>query len=401
VGTSGDAGTSGDPGTPGRPGVDDVLAVLRGVVDPELGSDVVDLGMVGDVSVAADGTVTVPVALTVASCPLRAQIERDVTSRVAGMPGVAAVDLVITEMGAEQKAEVMARARWIAREHPPDTSVPPGARVLAIASGKGGVGKSSITVNLAVALAARGHTVGVLDADIWGFSIPRLLGMAGGVEARGGKMLPLEQHVGTGILRVLSMGFLADEERAIMWRGLVLNRAVQQFLQDAHWDDLDYLLIDLPPGTGDVQMGLARLLPRTEMLVVTTPPAAAQRVAARAADMARRGYLRVAGVIENMSDFTCEHGTTYALFGSGGGTRLAADLGVPLVGRIPLHPDMAREGDAGTPVALGSGPLASAFAELADRVATDVAPVIETSGCTARLLERVEAAVASGTSTGS
>jgi len=243
-------------------------------VDPELGSDVVDLGMVGDVSVAADGTVTVPVALTVASCPLRAQIERDVTSRVAAMPGVAAVDLVITEMGAEQKAEVMARARWIAREHPPDTSVPPGARVLAVASGKGGVGKSAITVNLAVALPARAHAVGVLDADIWGFSIPRLLGMAGGVEARGGKMLPLEQHVGTGILRVLSMGFLADEERAIMWRGLVLNRAVQQFLQDAHWDDLDYLLIDLPPGTGDVQMGLARLLPRTEMLVVTTPPAA-------------------------------------------------------------------------------------------------------------------------------
>ena len=210
--------------------------------------------------------------------------------------------------------------------------------MLAIASGKGGVGKSSVTVNLAVALAARGLVVGILDADIWGFSVPRLLGMEGDVEAREGKMIPLERPVGTGTLRVLSMGFLADEEQAIMWRGLVLNRAVQQFLQDAHWGDLDYLLIDLPPGTGDIQMGLARLLPRTELLVVTTPPVAAQKVAARAADMARRGYLRVAGVIENMSDFTCEHGTTYALFGSGGGERLARGLGVPLVGSIPLAP---------------------------------------------------------------
>ena len=216
--------------------------------------------------------------------------------------------------------------------------------MLAIASGKGGVGKSSVTVNLAVALAVRGLVVGILDADIWGFSVPRLLGMEGDVEARAGKMVPLERAIGPGTVRVLSMGFLADEEQAIMWRGLVLTRAVQQFLQDAHWGDLDYLLIDLPPGTGDMQMGLARLLPRTELLVVTTPPVAAQKVAARAADMARRGYLRVAGVIENMSDFTCEHGTTYALFGSGGGERLAHGLGVPLIGSIPLHPDLAAGG---------------------------------------------------------
>jgi ATP-binding protein involved in chromosome partitioning len=268
--------------------------------------------------------------------------------------------------------------------------------VLAVASGKGGVGKSSVTVNLAVALAQRGLTVGVLDADIWGFSVPRLLGMEGEVEARKGKMVPLEKRVGAGMVRVLSMGFLADEEQAIMWRGLVLNRAVQQFLQDAHWGDLDYLLIDLPPGTGDVQMGLARLLPRTEMLVVTTPPLAAQKVAARAADMARKGYLRVAGVIENMSDFTCEHGTTYALFGTGGGARLAHGLGVPLIGSIPLHPDLAAAGDAGTPVAGGDGELASIFAELARMVAEEVAPLLETSSCSARLVERVEAAVASG-----
>ena len=290
----------------------------------------------------------------------------------------------------------MARARWRAKEDAPETAVPATARVLAVASGKGGVGKSSVTVNLAVALARAGHTVGVLDADIWGFSVPRLLGMHGDVEARQGKMVPLERPVGAGLLRVLSMGFLADEDRAIMWRGLVLNRAVQQFLQDAHWGDLDYLLIDLPPGTGDVQMGLARMLPRTEMLVVTTPPLAAQKVAARAADMARRGYLRVAGVIENMSDFTCEHGTTYALFGSGGGRRLAAELGVPLVGTIPLHPDMARGGDEGDPAALGDGELARVFAELARVVTEEVAPIIETSGCTARMLEHIEQAVAAG-----
>jgi ATP-binding protein involved in chromosome partitioning len=193
------------------------------------------------------------------------------------------------------------------------------------------------------------------------------------------------------------MGFLADEEQAIMWRGLVLNRAVQQFLQDAHWGDLDYLLIDLPPGTGDIQMGLARLLPRTELLVVTTPPVAAQKVAARAADMARRGYLRVAGVVENMSDFTCEHGTTYALFGSGGGERLARSLGVPLVGSIPLHPDLAAGGDAGVPVALApDAELGTVFADMARVIAEDVAPLIKAEGCTARMLERVEAAVAQG-----
>jgi ATP-binding protein involved in chromosome partitioning len=368
------------------------------VIDPELGADIVDLGMVRRLDVHADGTVDVEVALTIAGCPLRGQIERDVRGRLAGLPGVTAVELSIGEMGPAEKAEVMSRARWKAREDAPPTAVPPTARILAVASGKGGVGKSSVTVNLAVALARRGLTVGVLDADIWGFSVPRLLGMDGGVEARQGKMVPLERPIpspnGDGLLRVLSMGFLADEERAIMWRGLVLNRAVQQFLQDAHWGDLDYLLIDLPPGTGDVQMGLARLLPRTEMLVVTTPPLAAQKVAARAADMARRGYLRVAGVIENMSDFTCEHGTTYALFGTGGGARLAGDLGVPLVGTVPLHPDLSAAGDAGEPVALGDGELAGVFAELARSIAEEVAPVVETSGCTARLIEQVEAAVA-------
>jgi ATP-binding protein involved in chromosome partitioning len=375
----------------------EVLDRLRAVIDPELGDSIVDLGMVRAVSVR-DADVVVDVALTVAACPLRTQIERDVTGHVETLEWVASAEVRIAAMDAEERAAVMARARWKAREDAPETAVPATARVLAVASGKGGVGKSSVTVNLAVALASRGLTVGILDADIWGFSVPRLLGMEGDVEARQGKMVPLERAVGGGLVRVLSMGFLADEEKAIMWRGLVLSRAVQQFLQDAHWGDIDYLLIDLPPGTGDIQMGLARLLPRTELLVVTTPPVAAQKVAARAADMARRGYLRVAGVIENMSDFTCEHGTTYALFGSGGGERLARSLGVPLVGSIPLHPDLAAAGDAGEPVAMPGteSALSDAFAALARTIAEDVAPIVETDGCTARMLERVEAAVAVG-----
>jgi ATP-binding protein involved in chromosome partitioning len=181
-----------------------------------------------------------------------------------------------------------------------------------------------------------------------------------------------------------------------MWRGLILNRAVQQFLEDVRWGDVDYLLIDMPPGTGDIQMGLARMLPRTEVLVVTTPPIAAQKVAARAADMARKGHLRVAGVIENMSSFECEHGTSYSLFGEGGGQRLADEIGVPLVGSVPLHPDMTAGGDEGVPVAVGDGPLAEVFRALAERITDDIAPVVEVSGCTARLLDRVEQAVERG-----
>ncbi|HWE67006.1 MAG TPA: Mrp/NBP35 family ATP-binding protein [Acidimicrobiales bacterium] len=389
------AGSDPNPPSPptGREG--QVRDCLRAVIDPELGDTIVDLGMVRSITVTGDDVV-VDVALTIAACPLRSQIEKDVRGQVEALDWVRSMEIRIATMDAAERAAVMARARRKASEDPPETAIPATTRVLAIASGKGGVGKSSVTVNLAVALAQRGLTVGILDADIWGFSVPRLLGMEGGVEARQGKMVPLEKPVGPGLVRVLSMGFLAGEEQAIMWRGLVLNRAVQQFLQDAHWGDLDYLLIDLPPGTGDVQMGLARMLPRTELLVVTTPPVAAQKVAARAADMARKNYLRVAGVIENMSDFTCEHGTRYALFGTGGGARLAHSLGVPLIGSIPLHPDLAAAGDAGTPVAGGDGELAPIFAEVARMVAEEVAPVLETSSCSARLIERVEAAVASG-----
>jgi len=388
--------TPDEAGATGR--AEEVRDRLRAVIDPELGDTVVDLGMVRDVRVQG-GKVVLDFALTTAACPLRNQLETDVRRQVEALEWVESVEIEVAAMDADERAALMARARWKAREEAPDTAVAATTRILAVASGKGGVGKSSITVNLAVALARRGLTVGVLDADIWGFSVPRLLGIEGGVEARKGKMVPLEKRVGEGLVRVLSMGFLADEQQAIMWRGLVLNRAVQQFLQDAHWGDLDYLLIDMPPGTGDVQMGLARMLPRTEMLVVTTPPVAAQRVAARAADMARKGYLRVAGVVENMSDFTCEHGTTYALFGSGGGERLAHALGVPLIGTIPLHPALAAAGDTGRPVAEGEGELAEAFAELARTIVEEVAPRVETAGCTARMLDRVEAAVAAADTT--
>ena len=366
------------------------------MIDPELGSDIVELGMVRGVHVGPDGVVEVEVALTVAGCPLRTQLRSDVEARLQTLPGVRAVKVVMGEMSPTERAAVMDKARRRAQEDralPVD--IPVSARVLAVSSGKGGVGKSSVTVNLAVALARRGLVVGLLDADIWGFSVPRLLGMQGELRAEAKKIVPMEQPVSDGLLKVVSMGFLADEDTAIMWRGLILNRAVQQFLEDVRWGHLDYLLIDMPPGTGDVQMGLARMLPRTEVLVVTTPPVAAQKVAARAADMARKGHLRVAGVVENMGPFECEHGTSYAMFGQGGGARLAAELGVPLVGSVPLHPDMAAAGDAGTPVALGDGPLKSSFDELARRVTEDVAPVVEASGCTARLLDHIERAVGS------
>ena len=203
---------------------------------------------------------------------------------------------------------------------------------------------------------------------------------------------PLTKPVGTGLIKVVSMGFLSPEDEAIMWRGLMLLRGVQHFLEEVAWGDLDYLLVDMPPGTGDVQMGLARMLPRAEMLIVTTPALAAQKVAVRAADMARKGYLRVAGVIENMSGFTCEHGERYDLFGSGGGARLAADIGAPLLAQIPLQPAISAGSDRGQPAALDHGEAAESFATLVDAV-LDVAPVVEMQACTARMLEAVETAL--------
>ena len=291
---------------PSPPDVETITELLRSVIDPELGADIVTLGMVPSVTVSDEGLVTVVVKLTIGGCPLRAQIKKDVETRVAVHPGVTKVKIDWGEMTSEERTEVMLKARWNARENAPNTEVPASTRILAIASGKGGVGKSSVTVNLAAAIAAEGFTVGVLDADIWGFSVPRLLGIddrleAAAVEGREKPMIiPRTLPMGRGELKVVSTGFLVDEDTALMWRGLMLNKAVEQFLRDVHWGELDYLLIDMPPGTGDVQMGLARMLPRTDLLIVTTPAIAAQKVAARAADMARRSFLRVCGVIENM-----------------------------------------------------------------------------------------------------
>ena len=370
-----------------------VRGALYGVIDPELGDNIVDLGMVRDIAIGEEGAVEVQVALTTAGCPLRAQLTKDIQSRVGSVPGVSAVKVTMGEMTGEEKSALMARARWKARENPPVTEIPPTTRVVAIASGKGGVGKSSVTANLATTLAARGFTVGVLDADIGGFSIPRMLGVSARMEARDKKIVPIEKPVGDGLLKIVSMGSIegAEEDQAIMLRGLMLNRAVQHFLEDVAWGDMDYLFIDMPPGTADVQMGLARMLPRTEMLIVTTPAQAAQKVAARAADMARKGYLRVAGVIENMSAFVADDGKSYPLFGEGGGRRLAAQVGVPLLGSIPIDPAVAAGGDAGQPAALGDGPVAEAYRALADRVVTEAIPPIEMATCTARLLDTVEA----------
>jgi ATP-binding protein involved in chromosome partitioning len=372
---------------------DAVTNALRGVIDPELGDNVVDLGMVAGFGPMDDGHFEVRIALTTAGCPLRSQLMKDVRTHVGGIPGIGGPDQVkvtFGEMTAEQKRSLMERARWKARDRDEvDIDIPDTARVVAISSGKGGVGKSSVTANLAIALAERGLTVGVLDADIGGFSIPRLLGLTDRVDAdkdaATGKVriAPLHKPVGDrgGSLKVVSMGSIegAEEDQAIMLRGLMLNRAVQHFLEDVRWGQLDYLLIDMPPGTSDIQMGLARMLPRTEVVVVTTPAIGAQKVASRAADMARKGHLRVAGVIENMSTFTCDHGETYALFGSGGGERLSEDIGVPLLATLPLDPSGEH--------------LRTAIAALAERIVTEAIPVVEMTDCTARLLDSVEAAL--------
>lgn len=365
---------------------------LRTVIDPELGEDIVTLGMVRSLR-CMSGVVEVEIALTVAGCPLRDQLRHDVDQALRSVSGVDEVIITIGSMDLAERAELMSRARKAAQDRGVVVAIPPSTRVLAVVSGKGGVGKSTVTVNLAAALAATGCVVGLLDADIWGFSVPRMLGIDGSIEAQGGKMLPLEQKVGAGLLKVVSMGFLSGEDEAIMWRGLVLNRAVQHFLEDVAWGDLDYLLVDMPPGTGDVQMGLARMLARTELLVVTTPALAAQKVAGRAADMARRGHLRVAGVIENMAGFRSGDGELHEIFGSGGGERLAREIGAPLIGSIPIDPEVAAGGDAGQPVALSeSSQLAAVFAELARTIREEIAPLREMASCSARIFAAVKAA---------
>ncbi len=406
------------PTAPPAVAVEVLHEALRGVVDPELGADIVELGMAKGVTFdAATGRAEVTIALTTAGCPLRAQIQKDIRARLGSFPGVRDVHLQWVEMTAEEKASAMAHARWQARAADDATRIPLTTKIIAVASGKGGVGKSSVTVNLAAALAARGLTVGVMDADIWGFSVPRMLGVEGRLEAEAATpplagadaepgsdpssdpsprvlITPNRRPMGAGAIEVVSMGLLVEDEgTALMWRGLMLNRAVQHFLEDVQWGDLDYLLIDMPPGTGDVQMGLARMLPRAELIVVTTPAVSAQKVAIRAVDMARRSFLRVVGVVENMAAFTCDHGVTYPLFGEGGGAALAEEAGVPLLARIPIEPAVATGGDTGVPVALGEGPAAEAFRELARLVVEEAVPPVAMAGCSARMLDLAVAAL--------
>jgi ATP-binding protein involved in chromosome partitioning len=394
-----------------------VRSILAGVRDPELGASIVDLGMLRDVEVTLDGDVRVKVALTTAGCPLRGQIKADVISKVHGLAGVRDVEVEYAEMTQAERSAVMQRARLEASNRAPETEISATTRVIAVASGKGGVGKSSVTVNLATALASQGLAVGVLDADIWGFSVPRMLGVAGRLGAARderanadaqdapGKIEPAQVTVANlddpsgpaGRIAVVSMGLLVDDEdTALMWRGLILSKALEQFLTDVRWGELDYLLLDMPPGTGDIQMALSRLLPQTEMLVVTTPAKNAQKVAARVADMARRSYLKVLGVIENMSEFIAPDGSAHAIFGSGGGKRLAALTGAPLIGRVPIEPAVSVGGDDGHPVVLAApdGPAATEFRRIARLIVDELLPPVEMAGCTARILELASKAAA-------
>ncbi len=348
--------------------------------------------MVRSVDANDSGDVVVTVALTTTGCPLRTQIERDVREAATSVEGVRTIRLNLDVMSPDEKRSTMMAARRAAQRRAPSTSLGATTPVLAVVSGKGGVGKSSVTANLATALALAGHVVGVLDADVWGFSLARLLDIDGEVRAVNGKMQPLRRAVGSGEIRLLSMGLLADEDQALLWRGLVVQKAVAQFIEDADWSGVDYLLIDTPPGTGDIAMTLARLIPAMGMLLVTTPNRAAQRIAARAADFARKSNIRVLGVIENMSAFECACGAHHAIFGDGGGLELAEQLRVPLLATIPLHGDVAHGGDAGLPVATGEdadGP----FGALALRIVSDIAPPKGVAGCTARLLDSINRAV--------
>jgi ATP-binding protein involved in chromosome partitioning len=363
----------------------DVIDALRPVEDPELHRSIVDLDMVRRVEV--DGPqVQVQVALTVAGCPLRAEIDQRVRTAVAELPGVAGVGVDFTVMNDEERAAVRAKVHGdpaaTAGSHPahghaegraiPFADPANRTRCLLVASGKGGVGKSSITVNLAVALAKRGRSVAVVDADVWGFSVPRMLGVTRPPVVIDQMLVPPDVH---GV-RCISMGFFAQEDQAVIWRGPMLHKALEQFLTDVYWDDPDYLLVDLPPGTGDIAISLAQFLPRGEMVLVTTPQPAAQKVAQRAAAMAEKVNIQVLGVIENMSWFTGDDGTRYELFGAGGGQTLAEGAGVPLLGQVPLVPSLREGSDTGHPVVATDpdGEAARAIMAIAERVDVELRP---------------------------
>ena len=363
----------------------DVVEALRPVEDPELHRSIVDLGMVKGVAIDG-GVAAVRIALTVAGCPLRNEIQNRVSTAVVALDGIDRVDLDFTVMTDEERSAVRemlhgdpastagtheghghAEGRVIPFADPSSTT-----RVLLIASGKGGVGKSSLTANLSIALAQRGHKVAVVDADVWGFSIPRMLGVEHAPVVIDQMLVPPESY---GV-RCISMGFFVEEEQPVIWRGPMLHKALEQFLTDVFWDEPDYLLVDLPPGTGDIALSLAQFLPRAELYVVTTPQPAAQRVAQRAAYMGQKVNLEVKGVIENMSWFTGDDGQRYQIFGEGGGAELAERLEVPLVGQVPLMIPMREGSDSGRPiVAVDPDSEASvAIAKIAEVIDLELAP---------------------------
>jgi ATP-binding protein involved in chromosome partitioning len=335
---------------------EDILKALEQVIDPELKRSVVELDMVRDVRIEGE-EVTVGIALTVAGCPLRASFEEQVGQALAPL-GVQRVQLEFDVMTPEERAALTARLRGSVTERTKGIALDRSTRVLAVASGKGGVGKSTLSANLAVALSRLGQRVGILDADVYGHSIPHLLGIQQKPVAVDRMIVPPVR----GELKLMSIGFFLDENQPVMWRGPMLHRALEQFLTDVHWGELNTLVVDMPPGTGDVSISLGQLLPRAEAVIVTTPQPLAQEVAARAALMARKTNMRLLGVVENMSGET---------FGSGGGDRLAAELGIPLLGRIPLDPRLRESGDAGDPLVEsdpGAEP-AQAIASLAEAIA--------------------------------
>jgi ATP-binding protein involved in chromosome partitioning len=349
-----------------------VLEALRPVEDPELHQSIVDLDMVKEVAIDG-GKVAVTVALTVAGCPLKPEITRRVSEAVQPLDGVESVDVDLTVMEDEQRQAIANRLRQQhagAADDGRPVRVNPftdaRTRVLAVASGKGGVGKSSVTANLAVSLAQRGHKVAAVDADVWGFSMPRMLGIDHPPVVLDDVILPPEAN---GV-NLISMGFFAREDQPVVWRGPMLHKALEQFLTDVHWDEPDFLVVDMPPGTGDIALSMAQFLPRAEVLIVTTPQPAAQRVAQRAAYMSQKVNLDVMGVIENMSWFRGDDGKAYELFGAGGGRELADQLGVPLLGQVPLVPELRVGADEGRPIVVTDpdDEASRVFVTIAERV---------------------------------
>src|SRR3954469_21879272 len=325
---------------------DQILESLRAVIDPELRRDIVELEMVRSIDVKDGGVVDVTVSLTTPGCPIRSHFQTSVVKAATGVEGVTHVNVAFDVLSDSEKGALQQR---LGRPGGlPEGALAQVANVICVGSGKGGVGKSSLTVNLASALRAEGKRVGVLDADVWGYSIPRMLGLGGERPRVNGerKILPLEAHG----LKVMSIGFFIKEDEAVVWRGPMLHKALTQFLEDVAWGELDHLLIDLPPGTGDVSMTLSQLLPEAKLVIVTTPQAAAQKVARRSAEMADKVKLEIAGVIENMSGFTTPSGERFAIFGEGGGGRLADELEVPLLGTVPLTMALREQSDAGVPL---------------------------------------------------